>query len=103
MDELGVDDKYNLNLLRGWQRSQLKLLGQFTKTVVVPQTMLSTASGSTVGSHELGGKITALTRAGLIQKAGKDDNGQWLWQLNEDKTDKETLKDFLKSLDIDIG
>lgn len=102
MDDLGHDDKYNLNLLRGWQRSQLKLLGQFTKAVIVPQTMLSVASGSTVGSHELGGKLTALTRAGLIQKAGKDDNNQWLWQLNEEKTDKETLKDFLKSLDIDI-
>ncbi len=94
--------EYNLNLLRGWQRSQLKLLGEFTVNNLVPQTILANASGSTVGSHELGGKLTALTRAKLIQKAGRDENGQWLWQLNEDQTDKETLKDFLESLGIDI-
>jgi hypothetical protein len=93
--------EYSLDLLRGWQRSQLKLLGQFAKMTLVPQTMLSNASGSPVGSHELGGKLTALTRAGLIQKAGRDDNGQWLWQLNEQTTDRETLQDFLKSLGIE--
>ena len=93
--------EYNLDLLRGWQRSQLKLLGQFAKTSIVPQTMLSNASGSPVGSHELGGKMTALTRSGLIQKAGRDDNGQWVWQLNEEATKRETLQDFLKSLGIE--
>lgn len=103
MDDQGAKSDFNLNLLRGWQRSQLKLLGKFTVNNTVPQTMLANASGSTVGSHELGGKITALTREGLIQKAGKDENGQWLWQLNEEKTDKETLKDFLESLDIDVS
>lgn len=92
---------YDLSLLRGWQRSQLKLLNQFTKTVLVPQTRLSNASGSPVGSHELGGKLTALTRAKLIQKAGKDENGQWLWQLNEETTKRETLQDFLKSIGIE--
>lgn len=88
---------FNLNLLRGWQRSQLKLLKEFTLTDLVPQAKLSLASGSTVGSHELGGKLTALTRADLIQKAGKDDNGQWIWQLNEEKVPRETLKDFLEN------
>ena len=101
MDNQGTTG-FNLNLLRGWQRSQLKLLSKFTINNTVPQTMLANASGSPVGSHELGGKLTALTRSGLIQKAGRDDNKQWLWQLNEEKTDKETLKNFLKSLDIDI-
>jgi hypothetical protein len=103
MDDQGErKGEYNLNLLRGWQRSQLKLLGEFTVNSLVPQSMLANASGSPVGSHELGGKITALTREGLIQKAGRDENGQWLWQLNEEKTDKETLKGFLESLGIDV-
>jgi len=101
MDNQGHNGEYNLNLLRGWQRSQLKLLGQFVSMDLVPQTKLSNASGSPVGSHELGGKITALTRSGLIQKAGRDENGQWVWQLNEQTTDKETLGEFLKSLGID--
>ena len=94
------DQEFNVNLLRGWQRSQLKLLKEFTLRDLVPQSLMSTASGSTVGSHELGGKITALTRADLIQKAGKDDNGQWVWQLNEEKVQKESLKEFLKSIGI---
>jgi len=96
-----VKDRYNVNLLRGWQRSQLKMLGEFTKVNLVPQAHLANVSGSPVGSHELGGKMTALTRAELIQKAGKDENGQWLWQLNEDKVDRETLGDFLKSLHLE--
>lgn len=91
---------YDTNLLRGWQRSQLKLLKQFTIQSLVPQTLLSNASGTTAGSHELGGKLTALTRAKLIQKAGKDENGQWLWQLNEEKLEKQTLKEFLESIGI---
>jgi NADH dehydrogenase FAD-containing subunit len=49
---------------------------------------------------EAGGKITALTRADLIVKAGRDDNGQWLWQLNEDRVDRQRLLDFLEKLDI---
>ncbi|HSX49000.1 MAG TPA: hypothetical protein VLE44_01960 [Candidatus Saccharimonadales bacterium] len=94
-------NQFNVNLLRGWQRSQLKLLHKFTVNNLMPQTLLANASGSPVGSHELGGKLTALTRAGLIQKAGKDDNGQWLWQLNEDKAKKETLKEFLESIGVE--
>ena len=61
--------------------------------------MLSGASGYRAGSHQLGGSITPLTRAGLIQKAGKDENGQ-LWQLNEEKADKQTLEELLESLKI---
>lgn len=94
------DEKFNLSLLRGWQRSQLKLLKEFTLSPFISQTKLSNVSGSPVGSHELGGKITALTRADLIVKAGKDDDSQWLWQLNEEKVEKQTLKDFLESLGI---
>ncbi len=100
-------DKYkndfNLGLLRGWQRSQLRLLREFTIQNLVPQRKLSLASGTKVGSHELGGKLTALTRAELIQKAGKDEEGQWLWQLNEEKVKKETLKDFLDSIGIKLN
>lgn len=91
---------YDLNLLRGWQRSQLKLLKSFVEMELVPQAKLSMASGSRVGSHELGGKLTALTRAELIQKAGKDENGQWIWQLNENLVKRDELKDFLVSLKI---
>jgi hypothetical protein len=96
-------DDFKLDLLRGWQRSQLKLLKEFTVHDLVPQTLLGNASGANVGSAELGGKITALTRAGLIQKAGKDDNGQWIWQLNETKVEKNVLKDFLDSIGIDLN
>lgn len=94
------DRKYDLSLLRGWQRSQLKLLKEFTLSPFISQTRLSNVSGSQVGSHELGGKITALTRANLILKAGKDDDGQSLWQLNKEKIEKQTLKEFLESLGI---
>lgn len=94
------DQDYNLSLLRGWQRSQLKLLKAFTLTPLVSQTKMAGASGSPVKSQELGGKITALTRADLIVKAGKDDNGQWLWQLNEKKVEKTELQKFLESIGI---
>lgn len=99
-DSQSTEEKFNLNLLRGWQRSQLKLLKEFTIEPLISQTMMSTASGATVGSHELGGKITALTRANLIQKAGKDNNGQWLWQLNEERVEKTELQRFIESLGI---
>ena len=91
MDKHG-GDKYNLDLLRGWQRSQLKLLKEFTIRPLIPQSLISTASGATVGSHELGGKITALTRADLISRAGRDENGQQIWQLNKDIDKIELLK-----------
>jgi len=96
------NEQFNLNLLRGWQRSQLRMLQELTNKVIVPQAHLANASGSPVGSHELGGKMTALTRSELMIKAGKDENGQILWQLNEDKVKKETLGDFLKSLHLEI-
>lgn len=94
------DKDFSLNLLRGWQRSQLKLLKEFTITPLVSQSKMANASGSPVRSHELGGKITALTRANLIQKAGRDDDGQWLWQLNEEKVEKTELQKFLESIGI---
>ncbi|MBI3380261.1 hypothetical protein HY029_05900 [Candidatus Gottesmanbacteria bacterium] len=100
MDEQGLNNKYNVNLLRGWQRSQLRLLKEFTIHDLVPQAKLSLVSGSRVGSHELGGKLTALTRADLIQKAGKDDNGQWIWQLNDEKVDKTEIQKLLESIGI---
>jgi len=98
-----TDEKYNLNLLRGWQRSQLELLGHFATKRLLSQTYLSGASGMRPGSHALGGKLTALTRANLIQKAGRDDNGQWMWQLNDDEVDRDKLEQFLKNIDISSG
>jgi hypothetical protein len=92
---------YDLNLLRGWQRSQLKLLKLFTKMNQVSQYAMSNVSGSIIGSPELGGKITALTRAHLIEKVGKDDDGTQLWQLNENKVEKSSLENFLDKLKID--
>lgn len=104
MDQNSQDEnaEFNLNLLRGWQRTQLRMLQELADKIVVPQSRLANASGSTVGSHELGGKMTALTRSELMIKAGKDENGQTLWQLNEDKVKRETLGDFLKSLHLEI-
>lgn len=93
-------EPYNLNLLRGWQRSQLKLLKEFATNVILDQTMLSGASGMPAGSHALGGKLTALTRSGLIMQAGKDDNDQSVWQLNEKRVDKTTLLDLLNEMKI---
>ena len=94
------DEKFNLQLLRGWQRSQLKTLKLFATNDIVPQTKLSGASGSPVRSHELGGKLTALTRADLIVKAGKADDGSWVWQLNENKVERETLLGELEKMKI---
>ena len=91
---------FDLNLLRGWQRSQLKLLKEFTNNRLLNQARLSGASGMRQGSHELGGKLTALTRADLIVKAGRDEKGQWLWQLNEEKVDRKRLLDFIEKLGI---
>lgn len=93
------DKKFNMFVLRGWQRSQLELLKQFAISPLVSQTKLSHVSGSPVRSHQLGGKITPLTRANLILKAGKDDKGQ-CWQLNEEKIERKTLLDFLESMGI---
>lgn len=91
---------FDLNLLRGWQRSQLELLANFASVNVVSQTFLSGASGLQQGSHALGGKITALTRSNLIIKAGKDNNGQWMWQLNEEVVSRDELQNFLANIDI---
>lgn len=93
-------NQYDLNLLRGWKRDQLKLLKEFTLRPTISQSLISTASGATIGSHELGGKITALTRANLIEKAGRDDDGSFVWQLNEKKVDKDDLKEFIEKLGI---
>lgn len=94
------EEPYNLKLLRGWNRSQLSLLRHFSNNVFISQTMLSGASGYPAGSHALGGKITPLIRANLILKAGKDDNGQMTWQLNEKQVDRQTLKDILDELKV---
>ena len=91
---------FDLNLLRGWKREQLKILKKLATSTVVSQAMMANASGTAVRTPELGGKLTALTRADLMLKAGKDKDGQFLWQLNEEKVEKKTLKDFLEKLDI---
>ncbi len=91
---------FNVNILRGWQRSQLELLKVFADNVVVPQTKISVASGSPISSSAMGGKITPLVRNNLIIKAGKDDEGRFVWQLNEDIVERETLKDFIEKLGI---
>lgn len=95
-----ADIKYDLNLLRGWQRSQIRLLKEFATNQLVNQTLISGASGMRQESNALGGKITALTRAKLIQKAGKDDDGKMQWQLNEDKVDREKLTEFIEKLGV---
>ncbi len=94
-----IEEKYNINLLRGWQRSQLKILKEFILSPFISQAKISNASGYPAGSNQIGGSITPLTRAGLILKAGKDENGQ-LWQLNEEKVKKTELQELLKSLGI---
>ena len=94
------DNPFNLNLLRGWRRTELRLLKEFADHPTVSQTMISGASGLPAGSHALGGRITPLTRAGLILKSGKDDNGQFLWQLNEKKVDRQELLDMLDEMSI---
>lgn len=96
---LSAEEKYNLNLLRGWQRSQLTLLKEFTLYPLVSQSRMANVSGSPTRSHELGGKITPLTRANLIQKAGKDETGQ-LWKLNEERVEKTELQKLLESIGI---
>lgn len=93
-------DKSDFNFLRGWQRNQLKLLREFAVNRIISQTMISGASGMRQGTHALGGKLTALTRSNLIQKAGRDDNGQWTWQLNDEEIDRKRFLEWLKRLDI---
>ena len=94
------NEKYNYALLRGWRRDQLYLLKELTERPLISQTMISGASGLRPGSFEIGGKITALARAKLIQKAGRDDNGQMLWQLNEELVDRKNLREFLETLNL---
>ena len=93
-------DLFDLNLLRGWKREQLKILKKLATSTVVSQTMMANASGTAIRTPELGGKLTALTRANLMLKAGKSEEGQYLWQLNEEKIDKKKLRDFLERLGI---
>lgn len=97
------NDKYDLNLLRGWQRSQLELLNEFADRRMMSQTWISGASGLPQGSHALGGKITPLIRAGFIVGAGRDDEGQMMWKLNEERVERDKLLKFLKSIDINSG
>jgi hypothetical protein len=92
-------EKYNLDLLRGWQRSQIKLLKEFAANNFVSQTRISGASGMVQGSHALGGKLTALTRSKLIEKVGKDENGQ-VWKLNDEQVDRQRLLDFIDKLGV---
>lgn len=94
-------DKYNLNLLRGWKRDQLKLLREFAVNSIVSQTRLSGASGMASGSHALGGKITPLVRAKLIKRVGRDGEGQYLWKLNEDAVERKTLISYLDDFELE--
>lgn len=95
-----IDEEFDLNILRGWQKSQLELLKTFAINPIVPQTMISGASGSPVSSNQLGGKITPLVRHDLIVKAYKDTDGRNVWQLNEDRVERETLLDFISKLGL---
>lgn len=97
---MDTETPFNLNLLRGWQRNELRLLKEFADHPTINQTMISGASGLPAGSHALGGRITPLTRAGLISKIGRDEGGQFLWQLNEKKVDRQELLDMLKEMSI---
>ncbi len=96
-----VDDKYNLNLLRGWKRDQLKLLREFAVESILSQARLSGASGMRQGSHALGGKITPLVRANLIKKVGRDGEGQYMWKLDENTVNRKTLVSYLDDFDLD--
>ena len=94
-------DKYDLSLLRGWKRDQLKLLKEFAENNIVSQTRLSGASGMASGSHALGGKITPLVRAKLIKRVGKDGEGQYVWKLNEDAVERKTLNSYLDDFELE--
>lgn len=96
----GQKKEFDINQLRGWRRSQLKLLKEFVIKPLVSQTILSGASGLKAGSNALGGKMTTLVKKDLIIKAGRDDDGSWLWQLNDEKIDKILLEHFLKKMGI---
>lgn len=93
-------EDFNLNSLRGWQREQLKLLKKLVDYRIVNGAAMANASGTAVKSSEFGGKITALTRAGLMVKAGREKDGNNVYQLNENKVERKTLKDFLEKLGI---
>ena len=94
-------DKYNLNLLRGWKRDQLKLLREFAVNDIVSQTRISGASGMAQGSQALGGKITPLTRANLIKKVGRDGEGHYVWKLDEDTVNRKTLISYLDDFELE--
>jgi hypothetical protein len=94
-------NKYNLDLLRGWKRNQLKLLREFAKENILFQTRLSGASGMTQGSQALGGKITPLVRANLIKKVGRDGEGNFVWTLDENTVDRKTLISYLDEFNLD--
>ena len=94
-------DEYNLNLLRGWKRDQLRLLKEFAFEDIITQNRISGASGMRQGTQALGGKITALTRANLIEKVGRDDNGQYVWKLNERVVDRDKLQNLLESFNLE--
>lgn len=100
MDNKNTNYVYDLNALRGWQKSNLGLLKVFSENIVVSPSMISGASGSPIGSQQYGGKLTPLVRNELIVKAYKDDGGSFAWQLNEDKVNRSELKEFLNKIGI---
>lgn len=94
LDEL----PYDLNLLRGWQKTQLKILKNFAAT---PNGIAAAnASTSNLVGRNLGGEITPLTRSRLISKVGRDDKGNQLWKLNEKRVDKDKLKAILADMKV---
>lgn len=94
-------EKYNLTLLRGWKRNQLKLLREFAIQGTLSQTRLSGASGMRQGSQALGGKITPLVRANFIVKIGRDGDGNYMWKFNENTAGSKTLVRYLDEFDLE--
>ena len=94
-------NQYELNLLRGWKRDQLRLLQEFAKESILSQARLSGVSGMTQGSQALGGKITPLVRANLIKKVGRDGNGNFVWTLDENTVDRKTLTSYLDDFNLE--
>ena len=94
-------EKYNLTLLRGWKRNQLKLLREFAVQGTLSQTRLSGVSGMRQGSQALGGTITPLVRANLIVKIGRDEDGNYMWKFNENAAGSKTLVSYLDEFDLE--
>ena len=86
--------------LRKARVTTLTILNEFVNSPVITTKNLSNATP--YRDEKLGGQMATLSRMGLIQGAGTDEDRVRRWQLNPG-IDKDWLKNLLNEINVDTG